>query len=112
MFPESHIDAPFERRVSLTLADALDTLMRGSEVALKTGEIEPLTKAHQHGISANLCEAIVEMSGPRKQPIDVFFGWSPMFAVPPETVSRVLIQSKHIEIIDAVGQRIHESVPL
>jgi hypothetical protein len=112
LFSGVTIDPPFERRVSLTLSDALDTLTRGSERALMTGDLGLLTTSHDHGVSANLCEAIVEMSGPQKRPIDISFAWSPVIAVPLETVNHVSIRSEHIKIIDAVAHKIRESVAL
>jgi hypothetical protein len=112
LFPDDSINDPFGRRVVLTLAEALDTLVLGSEQALLTGEIGHLTNTPERGVSANLCEAIVEMSGPKRRPIEISFGWSPLYVVPPNTASRVNIRSEHISIIEAVAQKIREDVPL
>ena len=54
-------DAPFERKVCLRLADALDATEGATRESAASGRIDPFRRRASDGVSANLCEAIAEM---------------------------------------------------
>ena len=58
------IDEPFERQAVITLATALDALLKACNRAVPTPSAELFHEVVSKGVSANLCSAIVGMSGP------------------------------------------------
>jgi len=57
------------RALSATRAAALDTL--GGEVGL-----DPFTRRESEGVSANLCESLVNLSGADEMTLNVHFSWA------------------------------------
>lgn len=102
---------PFERIVTRTLAEALEQIREGAESALSSGDLTGLTEGVERGVSANLCDAIVEMSGPRRQALEVGFSWSPALQIPEGATNRIVIKPQHIEIIEEAGKRLRDSAP-
>jgi hypothetical protein len=103
---------PFERIATRTLAEALDTIRRGADHALSTGEIAPLTQAYRQGVSANLCDAVVEMSGPKQHLLEIRFSWSPAYTIPDDAIHQVEIRPEHIPIIEEAARRLRDNAPL
>ncbi len=60
---EDDLDAPFERTVTYTLASGLEAAYRAANRAAAIGDIAPFEDAVQHGVSANLCDALVGLGG-------------------------------------------------
>jgi hypothetical protein len=54
-------DAPFERRTSIRLAQALEGTEAASRESAASGHIEPFRRRARDGVNANLCEAMAEM---------------------------------------------------
>ena len=102
---------PFERVVTRTLAEALQVVQRGANNALSNGDLKPLTESYRQGVSANLCDAIVEMSGPSRHALEIIFSWSPAYPIPADSPERVKLQPEHISIIEEAGKRLRETAP-
>jgi hypothetical protein len=85
-FPDLPIipEPPFERQVVINLLSGLHALKRVSEEISRTGRfhLEAFQEAVQEGVSANLCEAVANVSDddvpPR--PLEVNISWS--YAIP------------------------------
>ena len=54
--------APFPRRATLKLAQALKISSAAIEEAVATDGLEPFRKAVPHGVSSNLCEAVANLA--------------------------------------------------
>jgi hypothetical protein len=70
--------APFERKVTQRLADALAALNESAKVAVATGDISPFEASVAHGVSANLCDALAGMSGAdgTERDVEVSLAWA------------------------------------
>jgi len=78
------VDEPFERRTMRTLAEAVHALELASREVAATGRIEPMQRAVQAGVSANLCEAIIGLhEGSGERGIEFNFSWAPLRLPPP-----------------------------
>ena len=81
-------DEPFERRTMRTLAEAVHSIELASREVAATGRIEPMRRAVQLGVSANLCEAIIGLhEGSGERGIEFAFSWAPL-RQPPAGVPR------------------------
>lgn len=70
LFGDPDPDPPFERKAVTRLADALTALRSATDESLTAPNEEVFKKAIISGVSANLCAAIVGMSGKETQPSD------------------------------------------
>ena len=70
------MEVPFERKVTLKLADALTASKTAAEIAVTTGSMNPFRESLDKGITANLCEAIEGLSGEKGETRSVEFGFS------------------------------------
>ena len=73
-------EEPFERQVTLTLADSLNAAKDASEKSAATGGFDSFLSAVSKGVSANFCEAIVGIGtgGEKDRSLDIGFTWSRM----------------------------------
>jgi len=70
-------EEPYERRVSIRLARALDALMDAAAIAGNKQSMEPMVAAVQHGVSANLCDAVIGLAGETNEAdLDLRFSWA------------------------------------
>jgi hypothetical protein len=72
------MEEPFERRVALTLAQSLTAVGTAAASAASTGSVESFISAVPKGVSANLCDALVGMTGSldSRRALEVAFSWS------------------------------------
>lgn len=56
-------EAPFERRVTVTLIRSLTVLRATADEAVNSGKLDGFQQAVEQGVSANLCSALVKMAG-------------------------------------------------
>lgn len=69
---------PFERRVTLKLAEALQATTEAVQRASLTGDEKPFQESVERGVSANLCDAIARMTAEGgAQALSVSVNWSP-----------------------------------
>jgi len=83
--------APFPRRVVLTLARSLRAMHAAAQRSAVTRDMEPWAAAVDNGISSNLCDAVVKLTGQGSHGnTEVNFVWSlhhPLEEAPPSRVS-------------------------
>lgn len=88
----SVVDEPFERRSTTTLLTALHALQGAVESSMSTGSQQPFSDAVAGGVSANLCEAIVDLyAGCRADAIELAINWAavrpPLLAAMPTRIT-------------------------
>lgn len=77
-------EPPFERRVFLTLADGLSAADRATRDAAASSRAEPFIQGVQVGVSANLCEALADLTEAFEGGVvDVGIGWASSRPAPP-----------------------------
>lgn len=108
------MDIPFERQVTQTLAQSLQALDRAAEHAAVTQEMEAFDQAVQHGVNANLCDAVVGLWGEDEvqRNLEFTFSWSPARPVAPDAVRRVVLSSDRVPVIREAGKQMREREPL
>ena len=86
-FSDDLLDSdPLERRITRRLAEALSAARDATERAV-AGEADAFSEAVSSGVSANLCEALVQIIDPFPE-IDVSFAWARTY--PRDTARRVV----------------------
>lgn len=106
----SEPEEPFERRTMRTLAEALQTLaLAALDVAMGSG-IEPMRRAVQRGVSANLCEAIVGLhDGLGEKGVEFAFSWAPLREVPASVPRFAAITPDFVSIIRETARVFRET---
>jgi hypothetical protein len=85
---------PFERKTALTLANAMWATRSAARRSAETGNAEPFWDAVQHGVSANLCEALVGLNeSGGNSGIETSFTWALCRQVPESTPKRILLSA-------------------
>lgn len=70
-------DDPFERRITSLLHAALkSTQNAANNVLIGNTDLSTFIDRAAEGVSANLCEALVALSGDDRTPFDVWFSWA------------------------------------
>ena len=100
LFGEIEPPEPFERKTVKTLAHALNAVEIACREVASTGKFDPMMKAVELGVSANLCEAIIGMhEGTGEKGILFTFSWAPLRGIPINTVSYATISIDSIPIL-------------
>ena len=73
--------------------------LRASRAALRSGGVEQFREVVERGVSANLCDALVAMSGSGRRELEVGIGWSKLQPVPTEAVSHVELVGPEIKVL-------------
>ncbi|MEK8016259.1 MAG: hypothetical protein VSS75_005275 [Candidatus Parabeggiatoa sp.] len=103
---------PFERRVVQTLMRSLSALQKAAKTAIHTCDFAPFQAAVREGVSANLCEAVIGMSGrQKKRHLDINVAWS--YARPTEEPipNRVFLPFETMHVIEEAGRLFRASTP-
>ncbi len=96
-------EEPFERSVTRTLVEALSAMKTAAYEAAATREFEPFERSLEFGVSANLCESVIELhKTSRAHAFEVEVGWAA--ALPPggriaEIPSKIRLEN---DIVDAL----------
>jgi len=108
------VEAPYERRVTTTLARGLTALDAAAQRAALTQEMAAFEQAVPRGVNANLCDAVVGLWGGDEvhRNLEFTFSWSPTRPVGPDEVRRVAISSDRIPVIREAGRQMRERAPL
>lgn len=104
---------PFERRTVKTLANALHAAELACRDVAATGDIEPMKKAVAHGVSANLCEAVIGLfraSG--EKGLQFSFSWTPLRGIPNDAVSETTISADAIPFLEETARIFRETEPV
>lgn len=105
-------EPPFERQVTLTLAQALEETRRAVASTLASGEVKPFFEAVPKGVHANLCEALAGMlSGAEVQHLSLQFGWSPGRAVSARVPRRVEFTADAVPVLQEASRLFREQAP-
>jgi hypothetical protein len=105
-------EPPFERQVTLTLAQAVEETRRAVASSLASGDVQPFFDAVPRGVHANLCEALAGLiSGTEAQSLSLRFSWSPGRAAPPHTPSRVDFTADAMPVLQEASRIFRERAP-
>lgn len=75
--PQTGTTDPFERKTALTLAESLAAIRSAAQRTAITGSADAFKESVAHGVSANLCEALVGLNdGGGKSGVEVSFSWA------------------------------------
>lgn len=90
--PFSGTTEPFERKTALMLVEALGAVRAAAQRSAITGNAEPFKEAVPHGVSANLCEAIVGLNeGGGNTGVEVSFSWALTRQAPANVAKKILL---------------------
>jgi hypothetical protein len=105
------IEEPFERRVVRTLASGLQSTKRAAaSVATRADGIEVFWRGVEQGISANLCEALAELSGEAQRGVTISFAWS-LTRPAPEALFAITFDDDAVPIISEAARVLREASP-
>lgn len=94
------VDEPYDRRVTRTLAGALQKSVTAAREAALKQDMEPFTSAVREGVSANLCAALVRIGeGMEEGHIEVDFSWARSRSKPQIATSRILVMHESIPVM-------------
>jgi hypothetical protein len=105
-------EAPFERRVTLTLARATSAVVIAAASASATGTTTPFLEAVPLGVNSNLCDALaglIEDVGASS--LAVRFAWSPSRAVPAMTPNHSRFEPDIVPILREASRIFREHAP-
>jgi hypothetical protein len=93
-------EEPFERRTVRTLAQGIRAIELACLEVATSGKIDPMKRAVELGVSANLCEAIIGMhEGAGEKGILFTFSWAPLRGIPNHTSSTATISADSVPIL-------------
>lgn len=105
-------DIPFERQVTVTLADGLNALSIAAKSALVSGDMQPFEHGVSSGISANMCDAVAGLAAasPNKK-LEFSIEWASnrQFETPR---GRVAFDADVIPVLFEAGRRFRELEPI
>ncbi len=105
------LEEPFERKVVRTLQSGLQTTKRAAaSVATQADGIEVFWRGVEQGISANLCEALAEMSGETRRGVTISFAWS-LTRPAPEDLFSIRFDDDAVPIISEAARVLREASP-
>lgn len=99
---------PFERLTTLQLQRAISQIRKASDEAPERG-IDPFVEGQSFGVSANLCESLVSLSGEDGNGFEVQFSWaldrpvldpSPRIAFEPEAVPILQEAARELRLLE------------
>lgn len=103
-----HLEQPFERRVSLTLAAALKT----TQAVAVRNSVDTL-KDVASGLSANMCSALATMSGQaRAHSLEVAIKWAAVRSAPAQVANRFSFSADQLGILGEAGRTLKASAQL
>ncbi|GMA59511.1 hypothetical protein C7445_12010 [Alicyclobacillus sacchari] len=106
-------EPPFERQVTMKLADSLVATREAAEVASSLGVFDAFEEGVERGINANLCQAL-EFIGdePEVMQVDVRFSWAPIRPISRPISSYVSFPSDMLPIIKEAGRMLKAISPV
>jgi hypothetical protein len=107
------VEEPFDRRATATLARALEAVQAAAERTAATGRLDAFQAAIGTGVSANLCQALVDMAGEGSSVtgLQFDFSWSPLRPVSEPLPRRVRVLADALPIIREAGRILRETSP-
>jgi hypothetical protein len=106
----------YSRRVMLTLAGVINQVQRAAASPALINDKESHRELVDHGLSANLCDALARMFGKlqgkaRDTRIEFHFAWSPMLSVPQGTPDSVSLEADMVPELQDISARLRETEP-
>ena len=99
---------PVERKITRRLAEALSAVRDATELTI-SGDEDAFSEAVPRGVSANLCEAIVQLIDPFSD-VDISFAWARTY--PRDTARQVVrFASGDAPVLRAASQSFREREP-
>ena len=110
--PDSSWDEPFERRAMLTLADALVATRQAITSAANSGDFQPFQDAVRSGVSANLCDALLDLSiDSTAEEVDLQLSWSPTRRAADKTPTHFRFRRDMFPLLREASRVLRESAP-
>jgi len=107
------LEEPFERKVTMRLIQALGACKEASKQALDTGDIKAFDAAINEGVSANLCDAIVNINQSSSNELtEISVTWSLGRPVPKNTLSTVSFSKDLVPFIAEAARTFKEIKPI
>ena len=104
------LEEPFDRRVTRTLAGALQKTVLAAREAVLNQDMTPFTAAVRDGVSSNLCNALAEIgAGVEDGQVEVGFSWSRSRRKPEFPVSRILVPRDSIPVMQEAARVLKET---
>lgn len=112
VLPDGEADAPFARRVTRTLAQALDVTRRAITEASASGAFDPFRVAVERGVSANLLESIAGLiADTSASETEVNLTWSRTRPIDTGVPSKAKFSAEDEPILREASNRLRESAP-
>ncbi len=103
---------PFERRVTFTLAQALNAARTAAQRAAVTGDLLPFREAIQHGVSANFCDALAGLGQvSTADGVEVAISWSRSRPLANFVPGRVMFSPDMVPILQEASRLFKETEP-
>lgn len=98
---------PFGRRVAVTLMHALKAMEDAAAAAALEGNVNPFLLAVEEGVSANLCDAVVELQSiVADRSVEFSVTWAATREPPEDAVHSVVLAQDRIPQIEAASDAI------
>ena len=100
---------PHERKVMQRIYNGLAATNR----AVDTGDLSLLTEGFDSGFNANMCTALLNMAGDRREPIEYSFKWSRKIDVPDEMAGtpKIVVKRDHLEYLEEASEYLYFQHP-
>ena len=103
--------APFERRVTETLMQALRAASHAAQAAAESGNMAPFNDAVAAGVSANLCDALAGLGqASPKDGLEISVSWS-RTRPGQGTLTSIPFSSDYLPILREASRRFKEAAP-
>lgn len=115
-FPQDRrdVEEPYERQVTRVLASAVASVHHAADRAIATDTLDPFREAVGNGVSANLCEALVGMSGVtgESRGVGLRFLWSRSRPIRDGVPERTILPADTMPVIQEAGRVLREEAPV
>ncbi|MDP9798636.1 hypothetical protein J2S43_007148 [Catenuloplanes nepalensis] len=102
---------PFQRRVTLRLYDAVVAARDAANEALVSPDgLDAFTASVRHGMSANLCEALVGIGGGSGHPFEISLSLAPSRPMLRRRLSPIRFRRDHLPVLTAAAQELRERI--
>ena len=103
---------PYERRVSLKIYDAARAAHdAASDALVNANGLDSFTRGIPHGISANLCEALVGLGGETGHPFELSLALAPSRPLSRATHAPIKFRRDHLPVLAAAAQELRDRTP-
>ncbi|WP_030409080.1 hypothetical protein [Streptomyces albus] len=98
-----HAGEPFERSVTRRLYASVLCAREAAAASVAADELQDFLGYTGVGLSANLCEALVKISGEKRDGFSLAFAWSPDIPVGQKTAP-IPLARPHLEVLEAAAR--------